>query len=163
MKRRDVKDTPRPSMVASSPRVSAQMSRLPRKDTKPEMALRRILFAEGFRYRLHERVPGLPRRTIDIAFPRARVAVFIDGCFWHGCPDHGMTPKANRDWWCRKIGHNRQRDAETSAHLSSLGWVVLRFWSHEEPTAMAASVGACVRARRLALGLKPFRGSSCLS
>jgi DNA mismatch endonuclease (patch repair protein) len=135
-------------MAASSSRVSEQMSRLPRKNTTPEMALRRLLFAAGFRYRVHERVPGMPRRTMDISFPRARVAVFVDGCFWHGCPDHGMTPKANREWWRQKLDENRRRDAETSAHLCSLDWAVLRFWSHEEPGAMAESVGACVRSRR---------------
>ncbi len=157
MNRRDVQDIRVPTLVASSLRASEQMSRLPRKDTVPEMALRRLLFAEGFRYRVHRRVPGMPRRTMDIAFPRLGVAIFVDGCFWHGCPDHGMTPKANRDWWCRKLDGNRRRDAETSAHLSSLGWVVLRFWSHEEPSAMAESVGVCVRLRRLALGLGPLR------
>lgn len=158
MNRRGLQEIPVvPPVVASSLRVSEQMSRLPRKDTTPEMALRRLLFASGLRYRVHERVQGMPRRTVDISFPRARVAVFVDGCFWHGCPDHGMTPKANRDWWSRKLDGNRRRDAETSAHLSALGWVVLRFWSHEEPDAMAESVKASVLSRRLALGLKPLR------
>ncbi|MFI6130272.1 very short patch repair endonuclease [Micromonospora sp. NPDC051141] len=148
MSRRNSDGTPVPPMAASSSRVSEQMSRLPRKNTTPEMALRRLLFAAGFRYRVHERVPGMPRRTMDISFPRARIAVFVDGCFWHGCPEHGMTPKANREWWRQKLDENRRRDAETSAHLSSLGWAVLRFWSHEEPGVMAESVGECVRSRR---------------
>lgn len=158
IKRAELQETQTPpAMVASSARVSEQMSRLPRKDTTPELALRRVLFASGLRYRVHQRVPGMPRRTVDMSFTRVRVAVFVDGCFWHGCPYHGMTPKANRDWWSRKLDGNRSRDAETSAHLSALGWVVLRFWSHEEPDAMAESVKACVLSRRLALGLKPLR------
>src|SRR5256885_16376124 len=85
-------------MVASSVQVSAQMSRLPRKNTQPEMALRRLLFGRGFRYRIQQPVPGLSRRTVDIAFPGVMVAVFVDGCFWHGCLDHGMVPKSNREW-----------------------------------------------------------------
>lgn len=139
-----------PTMVASSPQVSAQMSRHPRKDTEPEVALRRLLFARGLRYRVHIRVPGLPRRTIDIAFPGAKLAVFVDGCFWHGCPDHGMVPRSNAEWWRRKIEGNRRRDDETAAHLAALGWEVLRFWCHEEATAVADVVAARARNRRRA-------------
>jgi len=132
-------------MVASSPQVSAQMSRHPRRNTEPEIALRRLLFARGLRYRVHLRVPGLTRRTIDIAFPRAKVAVFVDGCFWHGCPDHGMVPRSNREWWRRKIDGTRRRDEETAAHLTGSGWNVLRFWCHEDTAAVAEVVTACVR------------------
>lgn len=137
-----------PVMVASSPQVSAQMSRHPRKDTKPEVALRQVLFARGLRYRVHLPVPGLRRRTIDVAFPAAKVAVFVDGCFWHGCPDHGTIPASNREWWRRKIQGNRQRDEETSDCLVSSGWEVLRFWCHEDVAVMAATVAANVDARR---------------
>ncbi|MEV0135417.1 very short patch repair endonuclease [Dactylosporangium sp. NPDC050688] len=144
-----VADMP-PVMVASSTRVSAQMSRHPRKDTQPELALRRLLFGRGFRYRVHRPVPGLPRRTVDVVFPRVKVAVFVDGCFWHGCPEHGMVPKSNREWWQKKLDGNRGRDLETSAHLVRLGWDVLRFWAHEQPAAMADVVAAHVLSRRAA-------------
>jgi DNA mismatch endonuclease (patch repair protein) len=102
-----------------------------RRDTSPELAVRRLLHAAGLRYRVAYPVPGIPRRTIDIAFPRARVAVFVDGCFWHGCPEHGTAPSANPDWWRNKIGTNQQRDAHTARHLETLRWTVLRLWEHE--------------------------------
>lgn len=114
-----------------------------RKNTAPEVALRKILFAEGLRYRVNYKVPGAPRRTIDIAFPGRRVAVFIDGCFWHGCPEHGVAPKHNSQWWATKLAMNHQRDIETTALLKSRGWTVLRFWEHEdldEETARVKSV-----------------------
>jgi DNA mismatch endonuclease (patch repair protein) len=115
------------------------------------MALRRVLFGRGFRYRVHRPVPGLSRRTVDIVFPRAMVAVFVDGCFWHGCPEHGMLPRSNREWWQHKLDNNRRRDQETSAHLVKLGWTVLRFWSHDTPDVMADSVVSAVESRRAGL------------
>jgi DNA mismatch endonuclease, patch repair protein len=115
---------------ASSPSVSHRMSIHPRRDTGPEMAVRRLLHAVGLRYRVCLKVPGAPRRTIGIAFTRAKLAVFIDGCFWHGCPEHGEVPVANRRWWVDKIERNRARDAETTALLEAAGWTVLRFWEH---------------------------------
>jgi DNA mismatch endonuclease (patch repair protein) len=111
-----------------------------RRDTSPELAVRRLLHAAGLRYRVAYPVPGLPRRTIDIAFRRARLAVFVDGCFWHGCPEHGTAPSANPDWWKTKIGTNQQRDAHTTRHLESQGWTVLRLWEHEPPDAAAARI-----------------------
>lgn len=94
------------------------------------MALRRLLHAAGYRYRVNWPVPGLPRRSIDIAFTRAKVAVLIDGCFWHGCPDHGQVPTANQAWWAAKLARNHERDLATTAHLEHLGWTVLRVWEH---------------------------------
>jgi DNA mismatch endonuclease (patch repair protein) len=79
----------------------------------------------------------MPRRSIDIAFSRAKIAVFLDGCFWHGCPQHSSQPKANADWWRRKLDKNIARDHETTQHLESKGWTVLRFWEHEVPSAVA--------------------------
>ena len=76
---------------------------------------------------------GLPRRRIDIAFPRRRLAVFVDGCFWHGCPEHCVIPKANRDWWQWKFETNARRDADTDQHLKSIGWEVVRIWEHVPP------------------------------
>jgi DNA mismatch endonuclease (patch repair protein) len=101
------------------------------RDTTPELRVRRILHASGIRYRVNYLVPGMPRRTIDIAFPSRRLAVFIDGCYWHGCTEHRGIPTTNRQFWQQKIGKNRERDHETDAHLRSLEWVSLRFWEHE--------------------------------
>lgn len=118
-----------------------------RKDTAPEVALRRVLFADGFRYRVNYKVPGSPRRTIDIAFPGRRVAVFIDGCFWHGCPEHSVAPKHNAAWWAKKLAANHDRDLNTTALLERQGWVVLRFWEHEELLVEATTVESVVTGR----------------
>lgn len=135
-------------MKPSSLDVSARMSRQASRDTTPELAVRRLLHASGHRYRLHLPVPGLPRRTIDIVFPRAKVAVFMDGCFWHGCPKHATQPKSNADWWRTKLDRNIERDAETTTRLTSDGWTVLRFWEHEDPIDVADSVHAAVLSAR---------------
>ena len=95
------------------------------------MQLRRELHGRGFRYRVQYHVPGLPRRRVDVAFTKARLAVFVDGCFWHACPDHCVIPKTNRDWWQWKFEANRRRDADTDARLRELGWEVVRIWEHE--------------------------------
>lgn len=116
------------------------MSVLRRRDTKPEVALRRLLFAAGLRYRVSYPVPGQRRRTIDIAFTRQRLAVFVDGCFWHGCPQHGTSPQANEAWWRRKLQANRARDRDTERMLAELGWTTLRVWEHENPASAAAAV-----------------------
>ncbi|MEU1015958.1 very short patch repair endonuclease [Streptomyces sp. NPDC005898] len=115
------------------------------RDTKPEMAVRRLLHSAGLRFRLQRRIPGMARSTIDIAFPGARVAVFMDGCFWHGCPEHATFPKANSAFWREKIDKNALRDTRTTAHLESLGWTVLRFWEHEDPELVAARVATALR------------------
>src|SRR4051794_11274263 len=99
------------------------MRRLRRRDTGPERALRSLLHRQGLRFRVDYSVPG-HRSRADIAFPRAKVVVYVDGCFWHGCPTHATWPKANRDWWRAKIEANRRRDADTSARLEDEGWYV---------------------------------------
>ncbi|WP_405480927.1 very short patch repair endonuclease [Streptomyces sp. NBC_00009] len=132
----------------SSPGVSARMSRQASKDTAPEVAVRRLLHASGLRYRLNVRVPDMPRRTIDIAFPGAKVAVFMDGCFWHGCPEHATQPKANAEWWRTKLDRNMGRDIETTSHLTAAGWTVLRFWEHESPDVVAGEVRNVVDRKR---------------
>lgn len=110
-------------------------------DTRPELALRRALRRLGLTgYRLRRPVPGAPRRTVDVAFVGRRVAVMVDGCFWHGCPAHGSAPRANSGYWGPKLARNRERDAETTALLESAGWTVLRFWEHEDPEESAAAV-----------------------
>lgn len=140
---------PEPERVApSDAAVSQRYARLPRQDTGPEVALRRRLFAAGLRYWVQYKVPGLPRRRVDIAFTRWRVAVEVDGCFWHGCPQHGSLPNRNGEWWRWKIERNRARDADTDARLAELGWSVVRVWEHEDPADAAARVLAELSRRR---------------
>src|SRR3972149_7004072 len=122
----------------STPETSRRMRRVRQKDTTAEAALRRALFARGLRYRLQVAVLSKPRRLADIAFIGARVAVFVDGCFWHGCPAHATWPKSNAEFWRAKIRANQQRDLDTSARLREEVWVVVRVWSHEEPSRAAA-------------------------
>lgn len=117
--------------VPSSAGVTSRMSRQRRRDTAPEVALRRELHARGRRFRLGLRVPGVSRRTIDIAFVTSKVAVFVDGCFWHACPEHGTAPHANRGWWSAKLQRNVWRDRDTDALLEMAGWRVVRVWEHE--------------------------------
>jgi DNA mismatch endonuclease (patch repair protein) len=125
--------------------MSGRMSRVKRRDNGPEIAVRRLLHSRGLRYRVAWPVPGQRRRTIDIAFTRARIAVFIDGCFWHGCPTHGTSPKANSVWWSDKISTNRARDANVSSQLVEMGWTVMRFWEHEDATAVADRIFGAVQ------------------
>ncbi|WP_329033207.1 very short patch repair endonuclease [Streptomyces sp. NBC_01725] len=132
----------------SSAAVSARMSRQARRDTAPEVAVRKLLYASGLRYRVNARVPDMPRRTVDIMFTKAKVAVFLDGCFWHGCPLHATQPKANAEWWREKLDKNVARDKETSAHLEAAGWTVLRFWEHETPEEISAEVAVIVARSR---------------
>ncbi|MGH8920963.1 MAG: very short patch repair endonuclease [Actinomycetes bacterium] len=123
------------------------MSRQRRRDTAPELALRRHLHARGLRYRVTWPIPGLPRRTVDIAFTRARLAVFVDGCFWHGCPEHATYPSANGAWWAAKLAMNQQRDRTTTEHLESAGWTVVRVWEHENPDHIASRISDLVRTK----------------
>jgi DNA mismatch endonuclease (patch repair protein) len=107
------------------------MQRQRRKDTQPELAIRRVLHRAGLRYRVDVPITGSRRRSIDIAFTRIKLAVFVDGCFWHGCPEHATWPRANAAWWEAKILKNRLRDLETNQRLQGDGWTVLRIWEHE--------------------------------
>ncbi len=100
------------------------------RDTGPELALRRALHSRGLRYYVNRRPEKTIRRTADIVFPRARVAVFVDGCFWHGCPEHHTMAKANARFWADKVTRNRARDLETNDLLRGRGWNVLRIWEH---------------------------------
>lgn len=128
--------------TASSPLVSRTMKKVRVKDTDEEMAVRRILFATGLRYRIYyqPKTPNIGRGSIDIAFPKKKLAIFIDGCFWHGCPVHGMVPKANRKWWLKKLAENKGRDSKISRILESDGWTVLRFWTHQSPEEMVTTI-----------------------
>ena len=120
--------------------MSRRMALQARRATAPEVAVRRLLHKSGLRFRVVYRVPGLARRSIDIAFPRTKLAVFVDGCFWHGCPKHGVRPTSNGDWWRRKIEINLARDEHTTEYLRSIGWRPLRFWEHENPRDVAVKV-----------------------
>jgi len=125
---------------ASAPEYRRRFQEAKRRDTGPEMAIRRLVHREGLRYFVDRKVlPGMRRRA-DLVFPGARVVVFIDGCFWHGCPDHGTLPKAHREWWRDKIERNRRRDRDTDQRLEEAGWTVIRAWEHDDPAAVAARV-----------------------
>lgn len=119
------------------------------RDTRPELAVRRLLHASGLRYRVDRPpLPGL-RRQADVVFGPVRVALFIDGCFWHGCPQHGQrVPTSNAASWIAKMGRNRERDLDTDRRLAAAGWKVVRAWEHEAPATVAAAVAGLVRARR---------------
>ena len=116
------------------------------RDTPAELAIRSALHRQGFRYRVDAVV--LDRRRADIVFHREMVAVFVDGCFWHGCPVHGTLPKTNRDWWREKLAGNCERDRDTDWRLRRRGWTVLRFWAHEEPRLAAKRIAGILRAKR---------------
>ncbi|MFC1680354.1 very short patch repair endonuclease [Pseudomonadota bacterium] len=103
------------------------MSRIRGQNTGPELILRKALWRRGLRYRLKNRLPGRP----DVIFPGRRIAVFVDGCFWHGCMEHGVAPKNNAEFWKKKLKGNKVRDAEVNAQLEELGWTVIRIWEHE--------------------------------
>ena len=126
------------------------MQRNRSRDTKPEMAVRSAVHRRGLRYRVAARpLPDL-RRTADLVFTKSRVAVFVDGCFWHGCPDHHTQPVANAEYWSAKINGNMDRDRDTDARLAEAGWTVLRFWEHEDPESVAREVERNVRAAQTA-------------
>lgn len=116
-----------------------------RRDTKPELAIRKLLHARGLRYRTDIRPERSIRRHADIVFTKAKIAVFVDGCFWHGCPEHFIPPKANADYWKEKIGGNQKRDADTNDVLEAAGWTVLRFWEHDDPSEAADRIEDCWR------------------
>ena len=124
------------------------MARVRQKGTRCEIELRKALHAKGLRYRLQVPLLTKPRRVVDIVFPSARLAVFVDGCFWHGCPEHASWPKNNADFWREKIETNRSRDVDTDQRLAALGWETVRVWEHEEATEAANRIAELVNARR---------------
>ncbi|WP_253267155.1 very short patch repair endonuclease [Streptomyces sp. NL15-2K] len=118
------------------------------RDTKPELLVRRLVHASGLRYRVAARpLPDL-RRTADMVFRSAKVAVFIDGCYWHGCPEHYVSPKTNSGYWSDKVARNVARDRDTDRQLEKAGWLVLRYWEHASAQSSAAEIIQLVRARR---------------
>lgn len=112
------------------------------------MRLRRALHRAGLRYRLHAKVVPGTRRTVDIVFMSARVAVDVRGCYWHGCESHGTAPKANGEWWRAKLEANRERDADTARRLTDAGWAVVVVWEHDDPEESAASIERLIQAKR---------------
>ena len=114
-----------------------------RRDTSPELAVRRRIHAMGLRYRV-DFAPMGGRRRADIVFTKQRVAIFIDGCFWHGCPQHATLPKRNADYWVPKLQRNMQRDRETDEALREASWIALRFWEHEDPDVIAHAIAHAV-------------------
>jgi DNA mismatch endonuclease (patch repair protein) len=139
-----------PYPVAVDAAVSQRMQRNARRDTRPELALRRLLHARGLRFRVDHpiRLEVLTVRP-DVAFPRWKVAVFVDGCFWHGCPRHGNVPRRNLDYWIPKLQRNAVRDRRNDVELRRAGWRVVRAWEHDRPEAIADSVVAeLLRAQR---------------
>ncbi|MFE2044130.1 very short patch repair endonuclease [Streptomyces sp. NPDC059477] len=140
--------TPPEGSWASSAATRRSMLGNRSRDTAPELLLRSLVHAAGLRYRVAAKPLPKMRRTADMVFRPVKVAVFIDGCFWHGCPEHFVMPKANQPYWEEKIGRNIQRDRDTDDRLAEAGWLVLRFWEHREPEACAATVIKAVAARR---------------
>jgi DNA mismatch endonuclease (patch repair protein) len=118
------------------------------RDTKPELALRRAVHALGLRYRVSARPIKSIRRTADLVFTRTKVAVFLDGCFWHGCPEHHTKAATNAEFWAEKVARTRERDAETDRILKEAGWTVIRVWEHEDPEKAAVRVAEQVQALR---------------
>jgi DNA mismatch endonuclease (patch repair protein) len=123
------------------------MRRTRRRDTGPELRLRSELDHRGLSYLVDHPVDASRRRKADVVFPDAHVAIYVNGCFWHACSEHGTAPKANGAWWKRKLEANRSRDADTDARLSAAGWVVLRFWEHDDLVAAATEIEAAVERR----------------
>lgn len=125
--------------------VTRQMKKMPRAGSKPELLLRSELFRRGMRFRVnYKRAPGRP----DIAFTRAKIAVFVDGCFWHACPIHGTLPKNNREWWRSKLEGNRERDARKDLELRAQGWLPLHYWEHDDIEEVADEIEEIWKERR---------------
>lgn len=118
------------------------------------MALRRAAHALGLRYRVAERPLRAVRRTADLVFPKVKIAVFMDGCFWHGCPVHHTVAVTNADFWAEKVRRTKERDAETDRLLAENGWTVIRVWEHEDPVEAASLVADTVATHREVLGYR---------
>lgn len=125
------------------------MVRTAQRDNARERALRAELHRRGLRFRLHRKLIEGSRRTVDITFSITRIAVFLDGCFWHGCPEHGTWPKNNAVWWRAKIETNVERDRDTDRRLRNTGWTVIRIWEHEDIVEAADRIERIVRDARV--------------
>jgi len=132
---------------ASSPAVRLVMRANRKRDTKPEIALRSAIHRAGLRFRITQRVDVGAPVVVDILFRRAKVAVFVDGCYWHGCPLHGTSPRTNPGYWIPKIARNRERDIRIDDLLTRAGWLPIRVWEHEEFDQVVPKVVSAVRRR----------------
>lgn len=128
------------------------MSAQRRRDTAPELDLRRALHRAGLRFRIDHPLPQIPRRRADVVFTRVGLAVFVDGCFWHDCPVHGTRPKSRAEWWEAKLRRNVERDRDTDARLVEAQWTVLRFWEHEDMELAAVHVRRVYEQLRATVG-----------
>lgn len=117
-------------------------------DTGPELLLRSSLHRRGYRFLVNIAPDSNISCRVDILFPRSRIAVFVDGCFWHRCPEHGVRPRTNSEYWDAKIARNLARDRRNNAELEAAGWVVVRVWEHEPPHEAAERISQIVRERR---------------
>jgi DNA mismatch endonuclease (patch repair protein) len=147
--REELLDVVRDAPPATSPAARALMQRNRRRDSVAELDLRRLLHRMGYRFRVDHPIrcgSGRPVRP-DIVFTRAKIAIFVDGCFWHGCPAHGRRPKSNSHYWEAKIALNRDRDVRQGEALRSHGWHVVRVWEHEPAAEAAARIAAALERR----------------
>lgn len=141
----EIRTSPKQRSWASSPAIRVIMRANKGRDTRPELAVRSAVHALGLRYRVGIRPVPVIRRTADIVFPREKVAVFVDGCFWHGCPEHHRPAKQNAEFWTAKIEGNIARDSDTDSRLQEAGWRVIRIWEHEQPTSAAERIWTMLR------------------
>lgn len=140
---------PGPTPPATSPATAKVMRRTGRRDTRPELRMRRELHQRGLRCLLDASPKGTNRRRrVDLLLRGARIAVFVDDCFWHSCPEHAHLPKSNRDWWQRKLEGIVRRDRDTDAELTAAGWLVVRVWEHGDPKIAADRIAQLARERR---------------
>jgi len=135
---------PPPSSKAALQRMQSAKSR----DTAPEKAIRSALHRRGLHYRVDYKPLKELNRRADIIFRSVKVAVFVDGCFWHGCPIHGSIAKANAEFWRLKIKRNQERDLDTTKQLEKAGWKVIRVWEHEDPEDASEKIYKTIRDRR---------------
>jgi len=140
-------ELPEGSWASSASRRRVMQSNRSR-DTSPELEIRSRLHRRGFRYRVSTRPLPELRRTADIVHRPSRVAVFVDGCFWHGCPEHYTKPRTNHSYWVPKIEANVRRDRDTDAALAAAGWLVIRIWEHDDPDRAVARVVRAISRRR---------------
>ncbi|MFE4870697.1 very short patch repair endonuclease [Streptomyces sp. NPDC056682] len=136
--------TPPEGSWASSAARRRNMQAIRSRDTKPEKLIRRLVHARGLRYRVSARPLPELRRTADMVFRPTKLAVFIDGCYWHGCPEHYVPPRTNSGYWSEKVARNMARDRDTDEQLRAAGWTVLRFWEHTPPDACAITIVAMI-------------------
>jgi DNA mismatch endonuclease (patch repair protein) len=144
-KMREVENGGQARSWASSPGARSAMRGNRKRDTRPELAVRKAVHRLGLRYRVATQPLRGLNHTADLVFSGSKVAVFVDGCFWHGCPQHFKAPRTNSSYWGPKIQRNRARDADVDRLLRDAGWSVMRIWEHDDPSMAAAAIVRTVR------------------